>query len=560
MLGSRVLAPGALALVLSLWSVPAPHAAPQSTQTLDGTWSSLSGGPAPGPRREYAAVYDSKQNRYFIFGGFQWTYPGPGDLLLEVWELALDTPTPTWTRIQFNGNQPGERHSPQWGYDPARNRLIVFGGYGHHYPGSYNEYLNDVWELKLNGQPQWEELHPIGTPPEGRLAGAAVYDQLRQRFVGFGGTRGLPTDTWVLDLHGQPEWVQDSLAGASPPGSYGMVGIYDQFRDRMVMFGGSTSDSYWGVHNDVWALDLASPMSWTQLQPSGALPTARRSGTAAHDLIRDRMIIYGGWDSQTNNNSSFLGDTWALSFTPDLHWTQLAPGGPIPVGRDAMGAVYDAGHDRMVLFGGWAGDYMLGDTWFLDWGTPAAEPSMTASAGATPDAASVTWSVVGMNGERAAVYRRDANSEWSLISTVENTGTGTLTFHDATVVPGARYGYLLGIPSRVGAVVGGEAWVDVPTVTSAPPTPVAFALDPVRPNPVVGRFEVSMSLLGDSPATLELVDVTGRLRASRTLAAGSPGPQTVGLGNASDFAAGVYFLRLRQADRIVSRRVILTGR
>jgi hypothetical protein len=135
-----------------------------------------------------------------------------------------------------------------------------------------------------------------------------------------------------------------------------------------------------------------------------------------------------------------------------------------------------------------------------------------------------------------------------------------LTFHDATVTPGARYGYLLGVPSRVGAVVGGEAWVDVPTVTSTPPTTVAFALDPVRPNPVVGRFEVSMSLLGDAPATLELMDVTGRLRASRTFAAGSPGPQTVGLGNTGDFAAGVYFLRLRQADRIVKRSVVLTGR
>jgi len=526
---------------------------------VDGIWSSLPGGSAPGPRREYAALYDSKQNRYFIFAGLTYTYPGPAIDVLEVWTLSLDMPTPTWAQISFNGNQPGERHSPQWGYDPARNRLIVFGGYGHHYPGGDDEYLNDVWELTLDGQPQWNELHPIGTPPDGRLAGAAVYDQLRQRFVGFGGTRGLPTDTWVLDLHSEPEWVQDSLAGASPPGSYGMVGIYDQFRDRMVMFGGSTSDDYWGVHNDTWALDLASPMTWTKLQPSGTLPTARRSGTAVHDLVRDRMVIYGGWDSQTNTDSSFLGDTWALSLSPNLAWTQLSPAGTTPVGRDATGAVYDAGNDRMVFFGGWAGDYMLGDTQFLSWGTPAPEPSMTANAAATSSAASLTWSVVGMNGERAAVYRRDPNSEWSLISTVENNGTGTLTFRDPSVVPGARYGYLLGIPSRAGAVVGGEAWVDVPTVTGLPPVAVAFRLDPVSPNPVVGRFEVSMSLMGDAPATLELMDVTGRLRASRAFAAGDPGPHTVELGSGSDFAAGVYFLRLRQADRTVNRRVILTG-
>lgn len=558
---TRSIASWALVFVLALALHLPAHAAPRSVQTVDGAWSSLDPGAThPGDRREYAAVYDSRQHRYFMFGGFQWTYPGPGDLLLEVWSLSLDDPTPTWTRIDFTGDQPGERASPQWGYDPARNRLIVFGGYGHHYPGGYNEYLDDVWELKLNGTPQWRELHPSGSPPEGRLAGAAVYDQLRQRFVGFGGTRGLPADTWVLDLHGNPEWVQDSLAGASPPGSYGMTSIYDVFRDQMVIFGGSTSDDYWGVHNDVWELNLADPMSWTKLNPSGTLPVARRSGTAVHDLIRDRMVIFGGWDSQTNNTSSFLGDTWALSFTPDLHWTQLAPSGSLPVGRDAMGAVYDAARDRMVVFGGWAGDHMVGDTWFLDWGLSAPDPTMSGSSQVTPEAASLTWAVQGMSGQRGSVFRRQATSEWTWVASVENGGNGTLSFQDQAVTPGERYGYLLGVPSRRGAVVGGETWVDIPATTTVPPSePVSFALAPVRPNPVVGRLLVSMSLPGGAPARLDLIDVAGRRQASRAIDAGA-GPQTVDFGGTGGFAPGVYFLRLTQAGRMLTQRVVISGR
>jgi hypothetical protein len=194
-----------------------------------------------------------------------------------VWALSLG-PTPAWTLITPAGAPPGERHSPQFGYDAARNRLLVFGGYGRHHPGDPYAYLNDVWQLSLDGTPTWTELFPTGTPPTGRLAGAAVYDDFRQRFVGFGGTVGLPVDTWELDLSGEPAWNAVTPGGPAPPGMYGMASIFDARRDRMIIFGGSTSDSYFGVHNDTWALNLrAAQPSWHKLSPLGALP--RRGGT-----------------------------------------------------------------------------------------------------------------------------------------------------------------------------------------------------------------------------------------------------------------------------------------
>ena len=557
---SRSIASWAGVLVLALAPHLPAHAAPQAIGSVDGVWSSLDTSNAhPSARREYAAVHDFRRNRYLIFGGFGFGAPDPGGLFMEVWALSLDGTNPAWARLDIAGPSPGERHSPQWGYDPARQRLLIFGGYGHHYPGWSNEYLNDVWELSLDGTPAWTELQPTGTAPDGRLAGASVYDPLRQRFVGFGGTRGLPVDTWALDLSGEPAWLADSLGGASPPGSYGMTAIYDIFRDRMLTFGGSTSDDYFGVHNDVWELSLSGPLTWTKFSPAGTLPSARRSLTSVHDLIRDRMVIFGGWDSASNDTTSFLGDTWALALSPELRWTQLAPAGPSPVGRDAMAAVYDPLQDRMVVFGGWSGTQMLGDTWFLDWGLSAPDPTMTATSQANSSLASISWGVQHVTGERAAVFRRQAGTPWSSIATIEYSGNGTLSYQDHAVTPGGRYGYLLAVPSLRGAVVGGEIWVDVPSASSVqPPEPgYPFALAPVRPNPVVGRLLVSLSLIEGAPARLDLLDVAGRRRASRTFDAW--GAQTVDLGGTSDYEPGVYFLRLTQAGRMLTQRVVISG-
>lgn len=531
-----------------------------SVPSLDGIWSSLDAGVlAPSARREYAAIYDQQRHRYLIFGGSWWEAPGPLGLLNEIWTLTL-SPHPTWSQLQIAGPTPGERHSPQWGYDPVRQRLLIFGGYGCHYPGWPFEYLNDVWELSLDGTPQWRELHPAGTPPAGRLAGAAVYDPLRQRFVGFGGTRGLPVDTWELDLAGVARWSPVATDGARPPGSYGMTSIYDVRRDRMLIFGGSTSDDYFGVHNNVWALSLRGVPKWSQPAPLGTLPSARRSLTSIYDSLRDRMVIFGGWDSSTNDTTAFLGDVWALSLAAELRWTQLVPGGPDPSHRDAMAAVYDPSFDRMVVYGGWSGSYMLGDTQFLTWGQIAQAPALAPSTQANPAMAQLQWGAQNVIGDLAAVYRCEPGTPWSSIATITNDGSGTLAFQDLAVTPGARYGYQLVVPSQQGAVPGGEVWVDIPSVVGVAPAPrVGFTLNRVEPNPLVDRFVVSFALTSADAARLDVMSVTGQRLLSREVGALGAGAHQIELGGARDFRPGMYFVRLTQSGRALTRRVVIGG-
>jgi hypothetical protein len=547
--------PARLAAVLVTLAMSGPS--PAFAQSTNGAWAQIpDGGQAPSARRTYASIYDAAHQRYLIFGGQWGDLQGGYQLFNEVWALSLGSGTPAWTQITPDGSPPGERHSPQFGFDAARNRLLVFGGYGRHHPGDAYAYLNDVWQLSLDGTPTWTELFPTGTPPSGRLAGAAVYDDFRQRFVGFGGTVGLPVDTWELDLSGTPEWKTVNT-NSGPPGMYGMASIFDARRDRMIIFGGSTSDAYFGVHNDTWALNLrgAQP-EWHKLTPAGPLPAARRTMTSIYDPIRDRMLIYGGWDSGGESTSNFLGDMWGLDLSNNPSWTQLAPAGSIPQGRGSTAAIYDPVNDQFVVYGGWDGLVMLSDTWLLHWGDTGQAAAMATSSSASPTDAHVQWNITDNTSPYAAVYRRAGTGPWTALSIAQADVTGQVTYDDATVTAGTQYGYMVVIPSEKGTEFGGQTNVTVPTTTGVGDGGPGLALERVQPNPVRTQFAVSFTLVDDSPANLALYDVNGRRVLERAVGMGA-GRHTVMLGTARDFAAGMYFLRLENKGQTLNQRVVI---
>lgn len=533
---------------------------PLTGRAQDGTWTSLeSPSTSPGPLREYGAIFDRENERYLLFDGFNGDNSGLYILYNHVWQLSV-ADIPTWSELSIEGPLPGERHSPQWGYDPARNRVLIFGGYGRHHPGDPYAYLNDVWELSLNGTPHWTELFPTGDTPSGRLAGAAVYDPMRQRFVGFGGTVGVPVDTWVLNLRGDPEWQPLPVSDPSPDGGYAMTSVYDARGDRMLVFGGSINESYYGARNDVWALDLRGEPTWSRIGTSETKPIPRRSGTAIFDPLRNRMIIYGGFDAIPGSDQ-FLDDVWALDFnlSPPA-WTELLPSGATPIGRDVMAAAYDPIHDRMIFHGGWSGIEMLTDTQFLDWGAPSVEATLTGQASATPTSAHVTWAVDDATGSHAAVYRRDADGEWTALAEAEVDPSGDLEFEDTTVDPGGDYSYMMVVASQRGETFGGETFVEVPRTTVVDPGPATgIALVGVDPNPAIDRMSVRFVLASAEPASLEIFDVLGRRHLDREVGSLGPGPHRVDIATAGQVPPGLYLLRLNQAGRVVSRRVAIAG-
>src|SRR5439155_25260329 len=131
---------------------------------------------------------------------------------------------------------------------------------------------------------------------------------------------------------GSPAWTEIAPTGPPPSGRYGQTAIYDPVRDRMVVFGGSDGSNFF---NDVWALSFAGTPAWSQLAPGSPNPrTGRYQHTANYDPVRDRMVVFGGYDG-----TSLRNDVWSLSFAGTPAWNPLAPVGTPPTARRLQAAI-----------------------------------------------------------------------------------------------------------------------------------------------------------------------------------------------------------------------------
>jgi hypothetical protein len=320
-------------------------------------WAQLTpSGTPPSTRGGHSAIYDPVRDRMVVFGGYGSGY------LNDVWVLSL-AGTPVWTQLTPSGTPPGARDAHSAIYDPVRDRMVVFGG------SSSGSGLNDVWALSLAGTPAWTQLTPSGTPPGGRWGHGAIYDPVRDRMVVFGGYgSGYLNDVWALSLAGTPAWTQLAPSGTPPNARRYHSAIYDPVRDRMVVFGGYGGSN--SNRNDVWALSLAGTPAWTQLTASGTPPGARYGHSATYDPVNDRMVVFGGI-FVGSVDVHYFNDVWALSLVDTPAWTQLTPSGTPASARCGHSAIHDPVRDRMVVFGGSTSGY-LNDVWTLEWNSTAA--------------------------------------------------------------------------------------------------------------------------------------------------------------------------------------------
>ncbi len=358
------------------------------------TWSTLApSGTPPSARYGASARYDALRGRALFFGG------GTGaPNTNETWALSL-TGAPAWTLLPAP-NPPQGRQFHSATYDPFGDRLLVFGGSsgpvlsdtwalslaspgsagvpltstrrrGHSalldtarrrmivFGGENGTQLNDVWEFGLAPGGTWARLNPAGTPPSPRALHAAVYDDRRDRMLVFGGRGGPPlNDLWELTFSGSLEWRTIQAQGTPPPPRFDHVTIYDPVRYRILVFGGYDAS---GAYNDLWALNLGGNPTWSAIPLGGAKPSARGGALSMCDPLRDRIVVFGGY-TQTFTP---LNDAWQLSLAGTPAWTALAPTGVKPAPRFAAATVYDPTRDRFVISSGTDFVNFYDDTWQL---------------------------------------------------------------------------------------------------------------------------------------------------------------------------------------------------
>jgi len=229
---------------------------------------------------EYAAV--ATRDHILLFGGVEGVAR-----TANTWKLANDV----WTLVPTS-TVPTARHRHAMAYDVARDRVVMFGGYG-------GQVFDETWEW--DGV-DWTEKTPTHRPPA-RFFAAMAYDPIRQRTLLFGGYNGndnleaVLEDTWEWD---GTDWTE-LHPEVSPSRRERGNAVFDPRRGRIVMWGGSALNA----SSDLWEWDGTNWHRAIPIQP----PLFGTDTATTYDVARGEIVsfdLYGGtitfrYDSQVSH-------------------------------------------------------------------------------------------------------------------------------------------------------------------------------------------------------------------------------------------------------------------
>jgi hypothetical protein len=153
----------------------------------------------------------------------------------------------------------------------------------------------------------WHEANP--SPNPGRRWWPAAAGVAGTGVVIYGGYTGTETtdDSWRFD---GSNWLETCDPCAVGPRS-GHNLVYDSANDRLLLFGGSTTNVFGTATNELW--EGLSGGVWTRLTPGGTAPSARWGAAAVFDESRGRLVVFGGQDTtgtQSNEVFEYDGTDW----------------------------------------------------------------------------------------------------------------------------------------------------------------------------------------------------------------------------------------------------------
>ncbi len=297
-------------------------------------------------------IVDSVNQRAILFGGgFGGNYWSDG-----VYEMSLtDTFYTGWLRMNVAGPH-HKRGYHTFTYDSKLKRGLVFGG---DTTNGYPNYNNDVWALNMQlGAESWQILHSTGVKPCPRANPADIYHPIRNSLIIFSGidiNGDYPDDVWEFKLDSLV-WRQINITGTRPMPRQAMASFYDNHNDRMIIFGGA---AYGVFYNDVWALDLTRGSEhWTRIYPSGYPIPARCALAYGYDAIRNKLYVFGGWDY---SQGRLYNDVYELDIAT-MTWTRINPSSFVPSARRNACGIFDFFNNNFIIFGGDNFGTMFSDT------------------------------------------------------------------------------------------------------------------------------------------------------------------------------------------------------
>jgi hypothetical protein len=328
-------------------------------------------GAVPSARFGEALLYLSGPGLVFMFGGAA----DEAHPLSDTW--IYDPQKNAWVDAKPSGDAPPARWAAAAAYDPAANKVVVFGGIG-----AGDGLLNDTWAYDVAAN-AWSKLAPA-FPPSIRCRATMAFEPATGRLMLFGGRYFLGTssgyfqqdysDTWAFDL-ARDTWADLVPSGAAPTPSAGSATLVGAGPNGgLWLFAGvqplpwippaippDKLDKDWSL----WTYD-AGTNAWLAGSPPAKSPPASQYYGLVLDTTSGRAVQFGGFSIQYGT----LGDIW--TYHPRANnWTIAPAGGPnAPAPRIDPGMVYDPKTRMVILFGGrsawgneWNSAVLPNETW-----------------------------------------------------------------------------------------------------------------------------------------------------------------------------------------------------
>ncbi|MCR9246056.1 MAG: hypothetical protein NXI31_13575 [bacterium] len=299
---------------------------------LMAQWSPIQPPNQPSGRSDALMAYDLANNRMLMFGG-NWS----NDF------FALENGA--WTSVTPN-TLPSPRRWAAMSVDPLVGEIVLYGGDGG------NRYaLDETWIW--NGT-DWSQAATLQSPGGLGRHGMA-FDTTRQVTVLFGGRN----DSWFPLTQSDATWEFSSgnwtqvFPSTRPPSRIAPAMSHHPVTGAVIMFGGQDLQGL-GL-DDTWTFDGTD---WTRINTTGPRPTPRMNARMVPVLNRNLCLLFGGEDPVTNQ---ILNDTWEHDGT---NWVQVQTFDRLLPARHSMAIAHDIVRDRIVAFGGKTSNSALrNDTW-----------------------------------------------------------------------------------------------------------------------------------------------------------------------------------------------------
>lgn len=492
---------GIIAIVLILaWLAPgqARPAAAQSTPQL--TWIQQLPGLSPTGRRGAAMAYDPAIQKVVLFGGSN----GSG-FLNDTWEWDGTT----WTAVG-SGTNPPPRTNAAMAYLPKTSQLVLFGG-----TAADGSDLGDTWVFSGSS---WTQPTPSASPAV-RDQAAMAYDGIGQLVLFGGASNGTPeSDTWGWN---GSTWSQLSLSG--PVARYAATMVYDSATNQPVLFGGFGGSSIpYSFLGDTWGWNAETSI-WSLLSSSG--PSARINAAMDFAGAIDQPVLFGG------GTTSAVGDTWAWT---GASWSSQAPT-TSPLARTLASMAFDTASGQLVLFGGngsLSGTQNLNDTWILE-----ASPTITSASSATLAVGSSRSFTVTASG-----YPNPSLSETGTLPngvTFVDNGNGTATLSGTPAsLSGGTYPLTISASNIVNPLPTTQSFTltvdEAPSITSANAAAFTVGTSGSFTVKASGYPKPSLTEDGTLPGGLTFVDNgdgTATLSGTAQARSGGTYPLTIGASN-----------------------------